>query len=512
MLQRSYALGFCHPSPSRRLYSHNTSLTTAATETEPAPKVSKSILFFVLIFSSKMDFHSLSRKELQDLCKKNKIPANMTNIAMADALEALDKVEGLLAEFTNVPEHDMQQSPEKAMSGSPKAPQTSARTSTRIRTSTASARQKMESTAMEIVEQQEKNNVPKTPATRSSRRMAPAVSARGKVEAQNEQKSVQRVYNTRSAVRLLEKGMEGLGLKEKERVRPLKMDVEIEDVNTKDESGVDLLTISEKSSKKITDTEAVACQNLDHLLGEKREIKRVLQEESYSELEEDYNPKQEMGSEKDLYSEVLSMDNAIEMNNELEEDDKSNDYEMDRYNPKSEGLNGQDEYSSNESLENSNPIVVESSEKALPVTQELIYNNDSPTLIVSQFVEDKRHDNYDLQSNFAIVEESGRNQSDEAKENGNAERVAEAGGAVSGQTTGLLPFEAGTLQGQFPRPSEVTPDINKENIDENGIKMEPKKEKAYNKEAAIDEKMSDELSLRQLRKMMREKLQMSQAQ
>ncbi|KAJ6697127.1 hypothetical protein OIU85_003483 [Salix viminalis] len=389
-----------------------------------------------------MDFHSLSRKELQDLCKKNKIPANITNIAMADALEALDKVEGLLEEFTNV-----------------------------------SARQKMESTAMEIVEQQEKNNVPKTPATRSSRRMAPAVSARGKVEAQNEQKSVQRVYNTRSAVRLLAKGMEGLGLKEKERVRPLKMDVEIEDVETKDESGVDLLTISEKSSKKITDTEAVACQNLDHLLGEKREIKRELQEESYSELEEDYNPKQEMGSEKcdsgvDLYSEVLSLDNASEMNNELDEDDKSNDYEMDRYNPESEGLNGQDEYSSNESLENSNPIVVESSEKALPVTQELIYNNDSPTLIVSQFVEDKQHDNHDLQSNFATVEESGRNQSDEAKENGNAERVVEDGGAMPGQTTGLLPFEAGTLQGQFPRPSEVmTPEINKENIDDNGIKI-----------------------------------------
>uniref|UniRef100_A0A6N2KS40 Uncharacterized protein n=1 Tax=Salix viminalis TaxID=40686 RepID=A0A6N2KS40_SALVM len=47
-------------------------------------------------------------------------------------------------------------------------------------------------------------------------------------------------------------------------------------------------------------------------------------------------------------------------------DDKSNDYEMDRYNPESEGLNGQDEYSSNnESLESLNPIVVERSEKAL---------------------------------------------------------------------------------------------------------------------------------------------------
>jgi hypothetical protein len=98
----------------------------------------------------------------------------------------------------------------------------------------------MESKSMESVENQEKNNVPKTPAARSSRRRAPAVSARGKLEAQNEEKSVQRVYSTRHSVRLLEKGMEGLGLKEKERVRPLKMDGlcwEIEDVETKDETG-----------------------------------------------------------------------------------------------------------------------------------------------------------------------------------------------------------------------------------------------------------------------------------
>ncbi|BAT91190.1 hypothetical protein LR48_Vigan08g197900 [Vigna angularis] len=42
-----------------------------------------------------MDFHSLSRKQLQALCKKNKIPANITNLGMADALAALDQVEGL---------------------------------------------------------------------------------------------------------------------------------------------------------------------------------------------------------------------------------------------------------------------------------------------------------------------------------------------------------------------------------------------------------------------------------
>ncbi|KAJ0804853.1 putative small GTPase, P-loop containing nucleoside triphosphate hydrolase [Helianthus annuus] len=37
-----------------------------------------------------MDFHSLTRTELQSLCKLNKIPDNITNVAMADALQSLD--------------------------------------------------------------------------------------------------------------------------------------------------------------------------------------------------------------------------------------------------------------------------------------------------------------------------------------------------------------------------------------------------------------------------------------
>ncbi|CAH9123358.1 unnamed protein product [Cuscuta epithymum] len=42
-----------------------------------------------------MDFRSLTRRELQSLCKKNKIPANRSNVAMADALKALKLVEGI---------------------------------------------------------------------------------------------------------------------------------------------------------------------------------------------------------------------------------------------------------------------------------------------------------------------------------------------------------------------------------------------------------------------------------
>jgi hypothetical protein len=39
-----------------------------------------------------MDFHALSRRELQALCKRNGVRANMTNAAMADALQSLPTV------------------------------------------------------------------------------------------------------------------------------------------------------------------------------------------------------------------------------------------------------------------------------------------------------------------------------------------------------------------------------------------------------------------------------------
>ncbi|PKU69285.1 hypothetical protein MA16_Dca002555 [Dendrobium catenatum] len=42
-----------------------------------------------------MDFHSLARRDLQFLCKKNRVPANLTNVAMAKVLEALETVEGI---------------------------------------------------------------------------------------------------------------------------------------------------------------------------------------------------------------------------------------------------------------------------------------------------------------------------------------------------------------------------------------------------------------------------------
>ncbi|KAF9662391.1 hypothetical protein SADUNF_Sadunf18G0048400 [Salix dunnii] len=171
--------------------------------------------------------------------------------------------------------------------------------------------------------------------------------------------------------------MEGLGLKEKERIRPLKMDGprrQIEDVETKDENG------NRNHYRLHTNS------NMVHIDDVTRAHIFVLE---HSNAKGRY-PKQEMGSEKGLYSKVLSLDNASEMNNELH-------------------------------LKAHRSITSDSATDL----QQRSYDFYSPTLIKSQFVENKRHDNYDLQSYFAIVEESRRNQSDEAKENGNGKRVVE---------------------------------------------------------------------------------------
>ncbi|KAJ6845970.1 uncharacterized protein M6B38_280150 [Iris pallida] len=42
-----------------------------------------------------MDFHALPRRTLQSLCKKNGVAANLSNVAMAESLASLPKVEGL---------------------------------------------------------------------------------------------------------------------------------------------------------------------------------------------------------------------------------------------------------------------------------------------------------------------------------------------------------------------------------------------------------------------------------
>ncbi|KAG6426619.1 hypothetical protein SASPL_110845 [Salvia splendens] len=81
-----------------------------------------------------MDFDSLSRRELQAFCKRNKIPANMTNAAMANALKALDIVEGV-EEFMQSSQSESAQSAVELLDSSevtsPYVPPTAARSTRR---------------------------------------------------------------------------------------------------------------------------------------------------------------------------------------------------------------------------------------------------------------------------------------------------------------------------------------------------------------------------------------------
>ncbi|KAF5450869.1 hypothetical protein F2P56_031187 [Juglans regia] len=265
-----------------------------------------------------MDFHSLARKELQALCKKNKIPANITNVAMADALQALQNVEGL-EEILNPSNSVLSKSTGETVIGLPDIPRTACRTSTRRkpikeeseisqtltrsrrgtngritkdidqenndanapitpagpnsrrRAPAASAcrnieKQLREDDENEKIEAQGRNDVPKTPAITSSRRRAPTAPGHKKLETQNGDSSVQRVYSTRRSVRLLEQNMEKLSIMENGKEEPAKVDDLFEEPGNTSERpevsvelekniSVDNQTRSEVDSEKNDDSE-----------------------------------------------------------------------------------------------------------------------------------------------------------------------------------------------------------------------------------------------------------------
>ncbi|XP_059300138.1 uncharacterized protein LOC132052559 isoform X2 [Lycium ferocissimum] len=256
-----------------------------------------------------MDFHSLTRRELQALCKKNKIPANMTNVAMADALQSLDFVDGI-EEVLKACESDVanssMESPGKseAVMSVPRTGrrtaqqttikhdsetlQTSTRTrcrtrgtvvnevkndtletpalpTTRRRAATTNVCAKLESVMNEcepkekIKDQveEEKKDVPKTPA-------AALTSQRKEVKAKS---SVRQVYSTRRSVRLAGKQQES-STQEDEKSGTLTFDAVSEEtdesleVNSKneelDKSGIDLKAFESLDINNESDTTACA--------------------------------------------------------------------------------------------------------------------------------------------------------------------------------------------------------------------------------------------------------------
>ncbi|KAM7251407.1 hypothetical protein ACFE04_023290 [Oxalis oulophora] len=163
-----------------------------------------------------IDFYSLGRRDLQALCKKNKIPANITNVAMADALKALETVEGL-EEFLN------QRASGNLDDSVPESPHVSV-------TATKTATRKKPIPSARKLVSDEDGDVPYTPAVQTGRRRAPAASALKKVE----EATVQHGYSTRRSVRLLEKCMDQLTLSENS-IEPVKMGLLDNDIKEKKE-------------------------------------------------------------------------------------------------------------------------------------------------------------------------------------------------------------------------------------------------------------------------------------
>ncbi|CAA2959345.1 Hypothetical predicted protein [Olea europaea subsp. europaea] len=249
-----------------------------------------------------MDFHSLKRRELQELCKKNKIPANMTNVAMADALKALEIVEGIedyLKPMESETAQSSIESPVKSEETSPCALSTVGR-STRRRNVVKEESETLpsrtttrRSTRKTVVgEEGEKGVAIETPAlAATTRRRAQVSMVRRKVEAQfdeeeigkerktlpptpaplgttsrrkvkEEESTVKKVYSTRRSVRLAEKSVEIQKSNNEEKLETLKQELFAKemgdnlDVNlTQGSDGIDTKTMTQDNSDRETISE-----------------------------------------------------------------------------------------------------------------------------------------------------------------------------------------------------------------------------------------------------------------
>ncbi|KAK4719640.1 hypothetical protein R3W88_017978 [Solanum pinnatisectum] len=291
-----------------------------------------------------MDFHSLARRELQALCKKNKIPANMTNVAMADALQSLEFVDGIeevlktcesdvanpsmespgkSEALASVPRTGRRTTQRKTIKHDSETLQTTTRSqcrtrgtvvravdeakndmletpalpTTRRRAATTSVRAKLESAMKEcepkeeIVDQveEERKDVPKTPA-------AALTSQRKEVKAKS---SVRQVYSTRRSVRLAGKPMQESSTQEDEKSGTLTFDAVSEEtdesleVNSElhsahkseelDKNGIDLKSSESLDMKNESDTMSV--QDSNSLVQNKIDMEDGVQQDSANDLE-----------------------------------------------------------------------------------------------------------------------------------------------------------------------------------------------------------------------------------
>nr|XP_043637315.1 uncharacterized protein LOC122608291 [Erigeron canadensis] len=172
-----------------------------------------------------MDFHSLNRRQLQSLCKLNKIPANITNVAMADALQSLQSVVGV-EEFLNPVPAETVELPNEVNELMSPAPVTSCRTSVRSRVKKSYVDFVPATTdrgGRKQVDAEGANDALKTQAVASTRKKAAETSMATQDSVKKEANTVQRAYSTRRSTRLTEKKLAETGVMDRKASQPVKI-------------------------------------------------------------------------------------------------------------------------------------------------------------------------------------------------------------------------------------------------------------------------------------------------
>ncbi|XP_062094408.1 uncharacterized protein LOC133800460 isoform X2 [Humulus lupulus] len=315
-----------------------------------------------------MDFHSLNRKELQALCKKNKIPANQTNLAMADALQALPLVEGL-EEFLNQPKSDDAQLDDESVLGSPD-PRTSCRTSTRRKPVMVEPKSLQPMTRTQrgtaarggVAEEPERNDVPiTTPAARSTRRRAPSSSVKDEISVQTA------AYSTRRSVRVLEKTMQNLSIASNRKAKEDKVFSE-EMTEAAEEMDAEIeMEVSEKTQDLNVSTELMEETNEDSLV-ETKAVALVKQSDETMDVEDETKDKKEV-------IDVLLANDSFEAEDSHEDSFEANDAPLaeDSF----EAQDSPEDNANQDSVEaNDVPLAEDSSEAQDSLHKESNANND----------------------------------------------------------------------------------------------------------------------------------------
>ncbi|KAL0304545.1 UNVERIFIED_CONTAM: hypothetical protein Sradi_6322600 [Sesamum radiatum] len=305
-----------------------------------------------------MDFHSLTRRELQTLCKKNKIPANITNVAMADALKALEIVEGIeefLQSCQSETAESSIESPVRSEVTSPYVPPTGGRSTRRrnvVKEEPETAKpmtRTRRTTQKTLVRDADRSHADavETPAVvvQTGRKKGPMTSACRKMDSEfkeciheekkdasmtpsqlgvttrkrrgvKEGSAVNVVYSTRRSVRLAKKNMELLNEEDIENSGLFKKDLFNKDgqnlaINLKESSanldeiseitGLDANTSVEKKSEGNDEVEVVSAIKQDVPIADEGEPVSSTEEEKNNDFETDVSkPEVKEGSDVEI--------------------------------------------------------------------------------------------------------------------------------------------------------------------------------------------------------------------